>query len=101
MRLRAAWPHGLRWPWKASKRGIRAVAEQRALDRFTDGHRVADFDMMAAETMGSEDLKEGLAALREHRRPRLQGTVGFGRRSRTTPGLPPWLEVAHNWTPFE
>jgi enoyl-CoA hydratase/carnithine racemase len=58
---------------KASKRGIRAVAEQRALDRFTDGHRVADFDMMAAETMGSEDLKEGLAALRERRRPDFKG----------------------------
>lgn len=58
---------------KASKRGIRAVAEQRALDRFAAGHRVADFDMMAAETMGSDDLKEGLAALRERRRPDFKG----------------------------
>jgi len=58
---------------RASKRGIRAVAEYRGLDRFTEGHRVADFDMMAAEAMTGDDVKEGLAALRERRRPEFRG----------------------------
>jgi enoyl-CoA hydratase/carnithine racemase len=58
---------------KASKRGIRAVAEHGALDRFTEGHRVADFDMMAVEALASDDVKEGLAALRERRRPDFKG----------------------------
>jgi enoyl-CoA hydratase/carnithine racemase len=58
---------------RASKRGVRAVAELRALDRHTEGHRVADFDMMAAEALASEDVKEGLAALRERRRPDFKG----------------------------
>lgn len=58
---------------RASKRGIRAVAEHRGLDRFTEGHRVADFDMMAAEAMTGDDVKEGLAALRERRRPEFRG----------------------------
>jgi enoyl-CoA hydratase/carnithine racemase len=58
---------------KASKRGIRAVAEHGSLDRFSDGHRVVDFDMMAAEALASDDVKEGLAALRERRRPDFKG----------------------------
>jgi len=29
--------------------------------------------MMAAEAMGSDDVKEGLAALRERRRPEFRG----------------------------
>jgi enoyl-CoA hydratase/carnithine racemase len=58
---------------RASKRGIRGVEEHRSIDRFTDGHRVADFDMMAAEAMGSDDVREGLAALRERRRPEFRG----------------------------
>ena len=58
---------------RASKRGIRAVGEHRGLDRFTEGHRVADFDMMAAEAMTGDDIREGLAALRERRRPEFRG----------------------------
>jgi enoyl-CoA hydratase/carnithine racemase len=58
---------------RASKRGIRAVEEHRGLDRFTEGHRVADFDMMAAEAMTGDDVKEGLAALRVRRRPEFRG----------------------------
>jgi crotonobetainyl-CoA hydratase len=58
---------------RASKRGIRAVAEHRGLDRLTEGHRVADFDMMAGEAMTGDDVKEGLAALRERRRPEFRG----------------------------
>jgi enoyl-CoA hydratase/carnithine racemase len=58
---------------RASKRAIRGVAEHRALDRPVDGHRIADFDMMAAEAMGSDDVQEGLAALKERRRPEFKG----------------------------
>ena len=64
---------GRRWPCARRSAGSRAVAEHRALDRFTEGHRVADFDMMAAEAMASDDVKEGLAALRERRRPEFRG----------------------------
>jgi enoyl-CoA hydratase/carnithine racemase len=58
---------------KASKRGIRAVARHLALDRSTDAHRLADFDRMAAESLASEDAREGLAALRERRPPDFKG----------------------------
>ncbi|HEY1331563.1 MAG TPA: enoyl-CoA hydratase-related protein [Actinomycetota bacterium] len=58
---------------KGSKRGIRAALENLSLDRSTAGHRVADFDMMAAEAFGSRDLAEGIAAYRERRRPQFEG----------------------------
>jgi enoyl-CoA hydratase/carnithine racemase len=58
---------------RATKRGIAAAIDHLRLDRFSDGHRVADFDMMAAEAFGSDDLREGLEAARERRRPRFRG----------------------------
>lgn len=58
---------------KASKRGIRAALQNLALNRSTDGHQVADFDMMAAEAFASEDAAEGIAAVRERRRPEFRG----------------------------
>ena len=59
---------------RASKRGIRAVLERLSLDRTAEGFRVADFDMMAADALGSEDLREGIRAFRERRDPRFGGT---------------------------
>jgi enoyl-CoA hydratase/carnithine racemase len=41
-----------------------------ALDRDSEGHLVADFDMIAAQTFQSDDLREGILAFRERRRPR-------------------------------
>jgi enoyl-CoA hydratase/carnithine racemase len=58
---------------RGSKRGIGAVLEHLSVDRFTEGHRVADFDMMAAQAFASEDLEEGIRAFRERRRPRFTG----------------------------
>ncbi len=58
---------------RGSKRGIRAVLEKLSVDRGTEGHRVADFDMMAAQAFASEDLKEGLRAFRERRSPDFRG----------------------------
>jgi enoyl-CoA hydratase/carnithine racemase len=58
---------------RGSKRGIRAVLQKLSIDRETEGHRVADFDMMAAQAFDSEDLKEGLRAFRERRPPEFRG----------------------------
>jgi enoyl-CoA hydratase/carnithine racemase len=58
---------------RASKRGIRAALERLSLDRTAEGFRVADFDMMAADALVSEDLREGIRALRERRSPRFRG----------------------------
>lgn len=38
------------------------------------GHRVADFEMMSAEALSSEDLREGIRAFGERRKPRFRGT---------------------------
>ncbi len=58
---------------QGSKRGIGVVLEHLAVDRFTEGHRVADFDMMAAQAFASEDLQEGIRAFRERRKPEFEG----------------------------
>lgn len=58
---------------RGSKRGISAALENLRLDRFTQGTRVADFDMMAAEALASEDLREGIQAFGERRKPRFRG----------------------------
>jgi enoyl-CoA hydratase/carnithine racemase len=58
---------------RASKRGIQAVLSKLSVDRRTEGGRLADFDMMAAQAFSSEDLKEGIRAFRERRRPDFHG----------------------------
>lgn len=58
---------------RGSKRGIRAVLANLGIDRATEGFRVADFDMMAGEAFASEDLREGIRAFRERRRPEFRG----------------------------
>ena len=56
-----------------SKRGIHIALENLSIDRFSEGHRLADFDLMAAEAFASEDLAEGIAAFRERREPGFRG----------------------------
>jgi enoyl-CoA hydratase/carnithine racemase len=58
---------------RGSKRGIAVAMERMVLDRATEGQRVLDFDMMAAEAFASEDLREGIAAFRERRSPGFRG----------------------------
>ncbi len=58
---------------RGSKRGISAAVGNLRLDRASNGQRVADFDMMAAEAFASEDLGEGIEAFRERRPPRFRG----------------------------
>lgn len=58
---------------RGSKRGIRAVVRRLSLDRETEGYRAADVDMMAADALASEDLREGLRARRERRPPEFRG----------------------------
>jgi enoyl-CoA hydratase/carnithine racemase len=58
---------------RGSKRGIRAVLRKLSIDRETEGYRVAEFDLMAADAVASEDLREGLRARRDRRPPEFRG----------------------------
>jgi enoyl-CoA hydratase/carnithine racemase len=55
------------------KRGIQAVVRTLSVDRETEGYRTTEFDMMAADALASEDLREGLRARRERRPPEFRG----------------------------
>lgn len=59
---------------RGSKRAIRAVLRKLSIDRETEGYRVADVDVMAADALASEDLREGLRARRERRPPEFRGS---------------------------
>jgi enoyl-CoA hydratase/carnithine racemase len=59
---------------RGSKRGIRAVMQKLSVDRFAEGHRAAEFDMLAAQALASDDLEEGLRAFAQRRAPRFRGT---------------------------
>jgi enoyl-CoA hydratase/carnithine racemase len=58
---------------RGSKRGIAAVLENVGPDRVTPGDHAADFEMMVAQALASEDLREGIEAFRERRDPRFGG----------------------------
>jgi enoyl-CoA hydratase/carnithine racemase len=59
---------------RASKRGIGAVLRKLSIDREAEGHRLAEFDMMAADALSSDDLREGIRARRERRPPEFRGS---------------------------
>jgi enoyl-CoA hydratase/carnithine racemase len=58
---------------RGSKRAVAAVLRKLSIDRETEGYRLAEVDLMAADALGSEDLAEGLGARRERRPPRFRG----------------------------
>lgn len=58
---------------RASKRGLRGVLTKLSVDREIEGFRVTDFEMMAADAMASDDLREGIQAFRERRKPEFRG----------------------------
>jgi enoyl-CoA hydratase len=58
---------------RASKRGLRGALAKLSVDRETEGFRLTDFDMMAADALASDDLKEGIRAFKERRRPEFRG----------------------------
>jgi enoyl-CoA hydratase/carnithine racemase len=59
---------------RGSKHGIRAVLRKLSIDRESEGYRITEFDMMAADALASEDLREGLRARGERRPPEFRGT---------------------------
>ena len=59
---------------RGSKRAIAAVLRKLSIDRETEGYRLAEVDLMAADALASEDLAEGLRARKERRPPRFRGT---------------------------
>lgn len=59
---------------RGSKLAIAAVLRKLSIDRETEGYRVAEVDMMAADALSSEDLAEGLRAREERRPPRFRRT---------------------------
>ncbi len=59
---------------RGSKAGIRAVLRKLSIDRETEGYRVAEVDMMAADALASDDLREGLRARGERRPPEFRGS---------------------------
>lgn len=58
---------------RASKRGLREALAKLSVDRETEGFLLTDYDMMAADALASDDLKEGIRAFRERRRPQFRG----------------------------
>lgn len=58
---------------RGSKAGLRAIAAHERLDRDTHAGVFAVHDALALRAAQSEDLREGLAALRERRAPEFRG----------------------------
>lgn len=59
---------------RGSKAGIRAVIDHVALSRELHPEVFAIHDEAAAEALASEDIREGMTALREKRRPNFKGS---------------------------
>lgn len=59
---------------RGSKRGIWTVMGKLSVDRATEGDRVTEYDMMTSAVFESDDLKEGIRAFRERRKPKFGGT---------------------------
>ncbi len=58
---------------RGSKAAVRTILEHGALTREQHAEIFATHDADAAEALSSEDIREGMAALRERRRPEFKG----------------------------
>jgi len=58
---------------RGSKRGVRVALANLGLDETSEGHRLGDFQLMAADAFASQDMEEGLTAFLERRRPDFKG----------------------------